>query len=376
MQAGVPFVAPKPVVQEPPVAAPQAPRPQAAQPQAVPQQAQELPMAAAPQRAAPRRESYYQQEFNNTLNAIRATEGDMSQAEASGQKPDLTAQIRLATLKQQANRLSSLMQAEQSPEAEIPEEVRAAQEGFQARLAKREERLQQAQGRSVSDALLAGGAALAQGRNGESLVEALSRGLQAGTQQYDRSRQQIEEGTESIAEARDKAMIDRYNMQEKAREAALQRARDIQGMGKEARDEAIKEVRLPTQLRGEEAETGLAEFKVRDAPVEAASVRGLRAGQDAYYRGTGRQTGSDPNKPMTENQRLTKIQQLERDLRKYRAQLGGAYMRDQKKAIQVNINDIMRQLAELQGATPAATASSADKPTHVYVPGRGPVPIR
>ena len=172
-------------------------------------------------------------------------------------------------------------------------------------------------------------------------------------------------------------MIDRYNMQEKASEAALQRARDILGMGRAAREEAVADVRLPTQLRGEEAGTALAEFNLSDAPVEAASVRKLRADQGAYYRGEGRQpAGGGGPKGMTENQRLTKIQQLQRDLRKYRAQLGGAYMRDQKQAIQVNINDIMRQLAELQGATPAATASSADKATHVYVPGRGPVPIR
>jgi hypothetical protein len=293
MQPGVPFVAPKPVVQELPVA-PRAAQQQAAQqqaarmlatpPQAAPPQVQELPVAAAPQRAAPRRESNYQQELNNTLNAIRATEDDISQAEANGQKPDLMAQIRLAALKQTANKLGSLMQAEQSPEAEIPEELRAAQEGLQARLAKREERLQQAKGRSVSDALIAGGGALAQGRAGESLVEALSRGLQAGTQQYDRSRQQFEEGTESIAEARDKAMIDRYTMRERATANARQRALEIMGMSDKAQEGAIREAQLPLEIRGKQAGTALAEFNLQDAPVEAASVRRLRAAQEEYYR--------------------------------------------------------------------------------------------
>lgn len=363
MQPGVPFVAPKPTAEMLPA---QMPAQMAAQMAAQPQP-QELPVA--PQRPAPR-SSRYRPMLNAALADIAAAQDAMA-----GQKPDKMAQIRIETLRSKAQQLQDLVQAEESPEAEIPEEMRAALEGRQARLARREELLAEQQARAPFAALLAAGAAGTQGRRGETDVEAITRILQAGFGGYDQSRRGFEEGTENIAEARDQAMIDRYNMQEKARDAALQRARDIVGMGRAAREEAVADVRLPTQLRGEEAAAGLAEFNLSDAPVEAASVRKLRTDQGTYYRDRPTK-GSDPNKPMTENQRLTKIQQLQRDLRKYRAQLGGAYMRDQKKAIEVNINDIMRQLAELQGATPAATASSADKPTHVYVPGRGPVPIR
>jgi hypothetical protein len=71
-----------------------------------------------------------------------------------------------------------------------------------------------------------------------------------------------------------------------------QRARDIQGMGRETREEAIREVRLPTQLRWEEAGTALAEFRATDAPVEAASQRALRAAQAAYYRDRPDRAGS------------------------------------------------------------------------------------
>jgi hypothetical protein len=243
MQPGVPFVAPKPTTEM--VPAPQE---------------QELPVA--PQRAA--RPSRYQPELDRVMANIAVAEQAMA-----GKQPNVTDQIRLGGLKQQAERLGALVRAEQSPEAEIPEEMRAALEGRQARLARREELLAEQKARSPFAALLAAGAAGTQGRRGETDVEAITRILQAGFGGYDQSRRGFEEGTEKIAEARDQAMIDRYNMQEKASEAAVQRARDIVGMGREARDEAIKEVRLPTQIGAEEAAAELAKLNLQNAPEMA-----------------------------------------------------------------------------------------------------------
>ena len=187
----------------------------------------------------------------------------------AGKQPNVTDQIRLGELKRQAEVLGVLARAEQSPEAEIPEEMRAAMEGRQARIARREELLAEQKARSPFAALLAAGAAGTQGRRGETDVEAITRILQAGFGGYDQSRRGFEEGTEKIAEARDQAMIDRYNMQEKASEAALQRARDILGMGRAARDEAIKEVRLPTQIGAEETAAELAKLNLQNAPEMA-----------------------------------------------------------------------------------------------------------
>ena len=136
-------------------------------------------------------------------------------------------------------------------------------------------------------------------------------------------------------------------------------------------------MRLPTQLSAEQAAADEAVTKAKFAPEREAAEIKRDLDYAAYLRGEGRQPAGrgGSSKGMTENQRLTKIQQLQRDLRKYRAQLGGAYMRDQKQAIQVNINDIMRQLAELQGATPAATAGTP-KPSFQYTPGKGLQPVR
>ena len=243
MQPGVPFVAPKPTTEM--VPAPQE---------------QELPVA--PQRAA--RPSRYQPELDRVMANIAVAEQAMA-----GKQPNVTDRIRLGEMKRQAEVLGALARAEQSPEAEIPEEMRAVMEGRQARIARREELLGEAKARAPFAALLAAGAAGTQGRRGETDVEAITRILQAGFGGYDQSRRGFEEGTEKIAEARDQAMIDRYNMQEKASEAAVQRARDIVGMGREARDEAIKEVRLPTQIGAEETAAELAKLNLQNAPEMA-----------------------------------------------------------------------------------------------------------
>lgn len=258
MQPGVPLRAPKPTTE-------MVPQPQQ----------QELPVA--PQRAA--RPSRYQPELDRVMANIAVAEQAMA-----GQQPNVTDQIRLGELKRQAEVLGALARAEQSPEAEIPEEMRAAMEGRQARLARREELLAEQKARSPFAALLAAGAAGAQGRRGETDVESITRILQAGFGGYDQSRRGFEEGTENIAEARDQAMIDRYNMQEKAREAARQRALEIMGIGEKAEDRAVRDVRLPTQLATEAAQADLAKFKAESAPRELEAELGLKGAQASYYR--------------------------------------------------------------------------------------------
>ena len=247
MQPGVPLRAPKPTTEMVP-------------------QAQEQELPVAPQRAA--RPSRYQPELDRVMANIAVAEQAMA-----GKQPNVTDKIRLGELKRQAEVLGALARAEQSPEAEIPEEMRAAMEGRQARLARREELLGEQQARAPFAALLAAGAAGTQGRRGETDVEAITRILQAGFGGYDQSRRGFEEGTEKIAEARDQAMIDRYNMQEKAREAARQRAIEIMGIGEKAEDRAVRDVRLPTQIGAEETAAELAKLNLENAPEMAKLER-------------------------------------------------------------------------------------------------------
>lgn len=302
MQPGVQLVAPKPTAQLMPT-----PRPSPmAPPQAPQSQAQELPVAAAPQQAAPERpapQSSYRQALASTREQIAQVQTALA-AMPTGQD-NILERTRLQTSLQTLNERAANLEGEAlaTENAQLPEEIRAALANQEARLGRREERLQQAQGRYVSDALLAGGAALAQGRDGESLVEALSRGLQAGTQQYDRSRQQIEEGTENIGEARDAVVIKRYE----ALKQAQKEARDVIRSGREydektlaianATEGLIQKAALgPSTLATAVAQAKEAGIKAKSAQaiINASIERDLASA--AYARGLGRQPAGDGDK--------------------------------------------------------------------------------
>jgi hypothetical protein len=249
MQPGVQLVAPKPTAP--------------AQPQG-----EEMPAQGVAPRPASR-PSRYQPELDRVLANLGAAKKAMSDAVASGKKPNVVDQIRLDTMQETADRLGALVRAEGGPDAEIPEEMRAAFEGRQARIARREELLAEQKARSPWEALLAGGAALTQGRQGESFGEALTRGLQTGLQEFGRARRAGEEGAESIAEARDQALMDRYNMREQAVANARQRALEMMGIGDTSRDRAIANLRLPTQIGAEETAAELAKLNLKNAPEMA-----------------------------------------------------------------------------------------------------------
>jgi hypothetical protein len=267
MQPGVPFVAPKPVVP----AQPQA--------EAMPvQEAEPQPAAATP------RPSEFRPMLESTLAEIAASEGAMSQAAANKQPVDIIEQARLRGLKERARQLQDRVAAQEG--AEVPEEVRAALEGKQERLSRREELLKESKARSPWEALLAGGAAMAQGRPGENFGEALSRGLQAGLQDYGRSRRENIEGVESIGEARDQVVMDRYNALEKARAAAVALVNSGQDVDERTlrlatltREDALKAALAPLAVRKGSAEAEAAEFEAKTAPALFADRRSLTAAQ-------------------------------------------------------------------------------------------------
>lgn len=267
MQPGVPFVAPKPVA--------------SAQPQAEAMPAQEAepqPAAATP------RPSEFRPMLESTLAEIAASEGAMSQAAANKQPVDIIEQARLRGLKERARQLQDRVAAQEG--AEVPEEVRAALEGKQERLSRREELLKESKARSPWEALLAGGAAMAQGRRGENFGEALSRGLQAGLQDYGRSRRENVEGVESIGEARDQVVMDRYNALEKARAAAVALVNSGQDVDERTlrlanltSEGALKAALAPFAVRKGSAEAEAAEFEAKTAPALFADRRSFTAAQ-------------------------------------------------------------------------------------------------
>jgi len=347
MQPGVPLRAPKPTTE-------MVPQPQE----------QELPVA--PQRAA--RPSRYQPELDRVMANIAVAEQAMA-----GQQPNVTDQIRLGGLKQQAERLGALVRAEQSPEAEIPEEMRAAMEGRQARLTRREELLAEAKARSPFEALLAAGAAGAQGRRGETDIEAITRVLQAGFGSYGQARRAGEEGAEGIAEARDQAMIDRYNMQERARDAVIQRARDIQNMSDEGRKAAIEGFETPLRLRRGEADVGMAEFNLQNAP-EMAKLDKLVAlarinASNREGRGDGRVDVEGRADRAEAGKAAARYRGYAARYEALRAANPGATMQALREADPKTVDDYLAAKAELEGYSSELERTQGFTP---YIGGRNP----
>jgi hypothetical protein len=272
------------------------------------------PVAEAPQRAAPR-PSRFTQSLDSTLRDMSAIEDRISQAQASGQKNTMLDEARLDALRQRAGILQDYVRAEEG--AEIPEEMRAAMDNRQARIARREELLAEDKARSPWEALIAGGAALAQGRRGERFTEALTRGLQAGLQDYGRSRRANIEGTEEIGEARDQAVIDRYNALDKARADAVNMINSGMKIDKDIADLAgstdatlLRRATMGDVISRTASDAAKAAIEVQFLPEEKQAGIKEMTSRANYYNAGGGRGDSDVDKPMTENQRQTKIQQL------------------------------------------------------------------
>ena len=265
MQPGIELVAPKPVAPAP------TPPPVEAAP--IPEPAPR-PAAAAP------RPSEFRPMLQSTLAEIAASEGVMSQAAANKQPVDIIEQARLRGLKERARQLQDRVAAQEG--AAAPEEMLAALAKREERLGRREELLKESKARSPWEALLAGGAAMAQGRRGEGFGEALSRGLQAGLQDYGRSRRENVEGVESIGEARDQVVMDRYNALEKARAAAVALVNSGQDVDERTlrlanltSEGALKAALAPFAVRKGSAEAESAEFEAKTAPEKLAMEKAL-----------------------------------------------------------------------------------------------------
>lgn len=241
MQPGVQLVAPKPTAPAP------------------------APEQAAPERPAP--QSSYRQALGNTQQQIVEVQAALA-AMPPGQD-NLLDRTRLQTRLQMLTDRAGMLESEAvaTENAQIPEEVRAALENREARLARREELLQESKARSPFEALIAGGAAMAQGRRGEDFGEALARGLQTGVQQYGRSRQEREEGIEGVAEARDDLVLKRYD----ALKQAQNEARNIIRSGRDY-DEKTLAIANATEGLIQKAALGQSTLDAAVAQAETAKV--------------------------------------------------------------------------------------------------------
>lgn len=265
VREGVPFVAPKPVAPAQPQA--EAMPVQGAEPQ---------PAAAAP------RPSRFRPMLEAAKTQLVEMQTAMSGAAANKQPVSMADKVRFDTQKEVVRELEQRALAEEG--AAAPEEMLAALAKREERLGRREELLQESKARSPWEALLAGGAAMAQGRRGENFGEALSRGLQTGLQDYGRSRRENIAGVEALGEARDEVALKRYELGEKAREGASNLIDTQSAMQQRAiamRNNLLKsgvdEATADATVRNALANAEFAEFKAKSAPEQLAMERALNA---------------------------------------------------------------------------------------------------
>lgn len=283
MQPGIPLVAPKPTAM-------------AATP---------TPEQAAPQRPAPR-PSQFRSMFETARARLGQMEAAMSQAAANKQPVSIADKARLGAQQELVQDLEQRALAQEN--AAVPEEMLAALAKREERLGRREELLQEAKARSPWEALLAGGAALAQGRRGESFGEALTRGLQVGLQQYGSARRANEEGVEALGEARDETALKRLELSEKARADAsnlIDTQNTLQAQAA-ARKAALIKAGVDEETAEAEVQTGLAnakfaQFRADNAPAEFALDTAYKKAQIGELGSR----GSDRAREMTANQVYT-----------------------------------------------------------------------
>lgn len=270
MQPGIPLVAPKPTAMA------------SAQPQG-----EAMPEQAAPQRPAPR-PSQFRPMFETARARLGKMQTAMSEAVANKQPISPVDRARLGAQQELVQDLEQRALAQEN--AAVPEEMLAALAKREERLGRREELLAEAKARSPWEALLAGGAALAQGRRGENFGEALTRGLQAGLQQFSSARRANEEGVEALGEARDETALKRLELSEKARADAAnlidtQNTMQAQAIARKA---ALMKAGVDEETAQATVDTALANAK--KARIEADYAPRRQEAEIAYYnnRGEGR----------------------------------------------------------------------------------------
>ena len=190
---------------------------------------------------------------------------------ASGETPDKLA-YDLDIVSREVNELANLVAAE---EAAVADPERAAiLERQTKRLGREEELVEQARKRAPFDALIAGGAALASARPGESFISALTRGLAAGNESYSGARDAREASLRGIEEKRDTYSLQSIDAVMKARDEAIA----IQRAGGEMTEQ---QTRLANMSREGAEAAALAPLRrrVAEAEVTTAEVEAQYAGE-------------------------------------------------------------------------------------------------
>lgn len=277
--------------------------------------------------------------------------------------PELVSKI--ANLSGVVTRLQGLVAAEEG--AVVDADRAALLERQVARLGREEELVEKARKRAPFDALIAGGAALAGAKPGESFGSALARGLQAGSEKYTGARDARESALRGIEEKRDAYTLQKIDALQAARDKAIalsdagvKLSQEEYAMANLRNEDIVKLATREDVIKTSKATASKAETEALLAPETIRTENDLKAAQAAYYRlGGGRGgSGGSGDKPMTQNQIQTKIGDLNKERRGLMITLNSATtVGAEKAAIKLAIAYIDRELGELRGTRPPAGAT-------------------
>ena len=314
----------------------------------------------------------------------------ISMATQTGQPVPPEMAFNLDVLSREVSQLKGIVAAEEG--AAVDPERAAILERQTQRLGREEELVEQARRRAPFEAVMAGGAALAGARPGESFTSALARGLQAGAQSYTGARDAREAALRGIEERRDAFALQRIDAVQKARDEAIALQNAGMAMTENqirlagmTREGATAAALAPFQQRTAVAQTKKAEVEAENAPEMARlDIEGKKADIGSTQaladyrrrppppRGTG---GAGRSGSMTENQFQSKLGALQKERRGLMIKLNDPTVQGrQRAAVQQSIGEIDGQIAELRATRPgAAPGFGPTKQPAAKAPAKAPV---
>jgi hypothetical protein len=333
-----------------------------------------VPAVAAAAPAAPpagvAEKPKYVSRFRPQLEQKQAELEQLKGSIPAGKEPSVEQASQLRNLSGVVSRLQGMVSAEEG--AVVDADRAALLERQAARLGREEELVEKARKRAPFDALIAGGAALAGAKPGESFSSALARGLAAGSEKYTGARDAREEALRGIEEKRDAYTLQKIDALQAARDKAIalsdagvKLTQEGYAMSKLSNDDIVSLSTRDDVIKTSKATASKAETEALLAPETIRTENDLKAAQAAYYRlGGGRGgSGGGGDKPMTQNQIQTKIGDLNKERRGLMITLNSATtVGAEKAAIKLAIAYIDRELGELRGTgKPAGTTGKVLK---------------
>ena len=188
--------------------------------QAAPVAAAEVaPQAVAEAPAKPKGSSRFRAMLEQKEAELEQLKEQISIATQTGQPVPSDLAYNLKIKSGEVSQLKGMVAAEEG--AVVDADRAALLERQTQRLSREEELVEQARKRAPFDALIAGGAALAGAKPGESFASALARGLQAGSQTYRGALDAREASLQGIEEKRDVFALQKIDALQKARDNAI-----------------------------------------------------------------------------------------------------------------------------------------------------------